>query len=104
MTGKDIRDRITQLRLEKNLSEYDLSLRLGQSKGYIQGITSGRSLPSMQMLLNICEFFDIEVSEFFESTLPSPAARELRRELQDLSDEDLNCLIHIVKRMKGTDT
>ena len=54
--------------------------------------------------LNICEFFDIEVSEFFESTLPSPATRELRRELQDLSDEDLNCLIHIVKRMKGTDT
>ena len=64
MTGKDIRERITQLRLENNLSEYDLSLRLGQSKGYIQGITSGRSLPSMQMLLNICEFFDIEVFIF----------------------------------------
>ena len=70
MTGNDIRDKITQLRMEKNLSEYDLSLQLGQSKGYIQGITSGRSLPSMAMLLNICEYFGIEVSEFFESKNP----------------------------------
>lgn len=54
MTEKDIRDKITQLRVEHNhLSEYQLSLELGQSKGYIQGITAGRSLPSMKMFLNI---------------------------------------------------
>lgn len=58
MTEKDIRDKITQLRVEHNhLSEYQLSLELGQSKGYIQGITAGRSLPSMKMFLNICEYF-----------------------------------------------
>lgn len=101
MTGKDIRDRITQLRLEKNLSEYDLSLKLGQSKGYIQGISSGHSLPSMRMFLNICEFFDVEPSEFFELSMPSPATRELQRELIGLSEEDITCLIHIVKRMKN---
>ena len=54
MTEKDIRDKITKLRVEHNhLSEYQLSLELGQSKGYIQGITAGRSLPSMKMFLNI---------------------------------------------------
>ena len=37
-----IRERITRLRLERNLSEYQLSYELGQSKGYIQSITSGR--------------------------------------------------------------
>ena len=58
MTEKDIRDKITQLRVEHNhLSEYQLSLELGQSKGYIQGITAGRSLPLMKMFLNICEYF-----------------------------------------------
>ena len=100
MTGDDIRNKITQLRMERNLSEYDLSLQLGQSKGYIQGITSGRSLPSMNMLLNICEYFGIEVSEFFETKIPSPAIRELRREIDGLSDEDVVHLIHIVKKMK----
>lgn len=38
-----IRERITRLRLERNLSEYQLSYELGQSKGYIQSITSGRA-------------------------------------------------------------
>lgn len=43
MTEKDIRDKITKLRVEHNhLSEYQLSLDLGQSKGYIQGIASGK--------------------------------------------------------------
>lgn len=40
-----IRERITQLRMQKNVSEYQMSMELGQNKGYIQGITSGRSLP-----------------------------------------------------------
>ncbi len=54
MTYEDlIRERITRLRLERNLSEYQLSYELGQSKGYIQSITSGRALPSMAMFLEI---------------------------------------------------
>ena len=51
-----IRERITRLRLERNLSEYQLSYELGQSKGYIQSITSGRALPSMAMFLDICDY------------------------------------------------
>ena len=38
-----IGQRITQLRLEKDISEYQLSLELGLSKSYIQGITSGQT-------------------------------------------------------------
>ena len=54
----------------------------------------------MNMLLNICEYFGIEVSEFFETKIPSPAIRELRREIDGLADEDVVHLIHIVKKMK----
>lgn len=100
MTGKFIRDRVTQLRMELDLSEYALSLELGQSKGYIQGITSGRSLPSMNMLLNICEFFRISPSEFFEEKLCSPAVRELQEEIRGLTDEDAQHLIYIIRKMK----
>ena len=45
-----IAERITELRLARNISEYQMSLELGQSKGYVQGITSGKCLPSMAKL------------------------------------------------------
>lgn len=41
-----VRNRITSLRLEKGISEYQLSYELGKCKTYIQAISSGKSLPS----------------------------------------------------------
>ena len=49
-----IRNRITELRMQKDVSEYKMSRALGHSKGYIQGISSGRSLPSLPEFLDIC--------------------------------------------------
>ena len=65
-----VRNRITQLRLENNISEYKLSLELGQNKGYIQSISSGRALPSMSVFFNICDYFNITPSEFFNENIP----------------------------------
>lgn len=77
-----------------------MSLDLGQSKGYIQGITSGRSLPSMKMFLLICEYFDIKPPEFFEEQMPSPMQRKVRGEMMKLTDEDLSHLLYIIQKMK----
>ena len=44
MDEEFIRNRITELRLKKGASEYQMSLALGQNRSYIQGISSGRSL------------------------------------------------------------
>lgn len=44
MDEKFIAERITELRLKKDISEYQMSLDLGKSKSYIQNISSGRSL------------------------------------------------------------
>ena len=40
--------RLTQLRLNKGVSARDMSLSIGQSPNYINGIESGQSYPSMQ--------------------------------------------------------
>ena len=48
-----IGERISELRLKKNVSEYQMSLDLGKNKSYIQSLTSGRSLPTMQSFLDI---------------------------------------------------
>ena len=66
-----IRHPITELRLSKQISEYQLSLDLGQCKSYIQGITSGKALPSVKQLYNICDYFDISLSQFFDDDKPS---------------------------------
>ena len=42
-----VRTRITRLRMDKGVSEYQMSLDLGMSKGYIQSISSGKALPSL---------------------------------------------------------
>ena len=43
-----VRERITQLRLRKGVSEYQMSYGLGHSRGYIYNISSGKALPPMK--------------------------------------------------------
>lgn len=100
-----IRERITRLRLERNLSEYQLSYELGQSKGYIQSITSGRALPSMAMFLEICDYFNLTPTEFFETKLPPLPVRETCQKLVELDDSDLalvRCLIDRLYRKSAS--
>ena len=64
MDEEFIRNRITELRLKKGVSEYQMSMELGQNRSYIQAISSGRSMPSMKQFLNICEYFEITPLNF----------------------------------------
>ena len=98
---KFIRERITKLRLNKNVSEYRMSLDLGHSDSYIRNITSGKALPSMSEFLYICEYFNITPKEFFDQESKNP---ELINELvsisNGLSNDDLLVLISKAKRIK----
>ncbi len=50
MDADFVRERITQLRVRKDVSEYKMSYDLGHSRGYINNISSGKTLPSMTIL------------------------------------------------------
>ena len=50
---------LPELRIKKNVSEYQMSLDLGKNKSYIQSISSGRSLPTMENFLEICEYLEV---------------------------------------------
>lgn len=60
-----VRNRITELRLKKNVSEHRMSLDLGKSGSYIRKISSGAALPSLHEFFNILEYLDITPSAFF---------------------------------------
>ena len=85
-----LRERITELRDRKGISEHRLSLELGKSGSYIRSITSGATLPSMKELFNIMAYFEVSPSEFF---IVVNRKNSLRAALSDrllgLSDEDL---------------
>lgn len=102
MNENFIRQRITQLRVQKNVSEYRMSIELGHSKGYIQSISSGRALPSMTEFLAICDYFEITPLEFFDAGKNDIfAAKELNREICELKNDDIELLTQIAKRLNS---
>ena len=69
MEAEFVRERITQLRLQKGVSEYKMSYDLGHSRGYINNISSGKTLPSMTEFFAICDYFEITPIDFFNSDI-----------------------------------
>lgn len=63
-----VRNRITELRLQKGVSEYQMCLDLGHGKNYIRSLTSGRALPSLSELPYICEYLGVYVQAFFDDS------------------------------------
>ena len=95
-----VRDRITQLRLAKGVSEYQMSYDLGHSRGYVYNISSGKSLPSMAEFFSICDYFEISPSEFFDRELNNPVLISMVvEELKVLTDDDILLLLTLINRL-----
>lgn len=93
-----VADRITRLRMEHNISEYQLSLELGFSKGYIQAISSGNILPSLGSLYKICEYFEITPAQFFSGkTDDTKLIEDLTSAIREMSPEEQYTLYHFLK-------
>ena len=91
---------IYKLRLKKNVSEYQMSLDLGKNKSYIQSLTSGRSLPTMQSFLDICDYLEVTPQQFFDSELHNlPLIDKATDLMKQLDDEDMLALISMLNRL-----
>lgn len=94
-----IRDRITQLRIRRNISEHKMSCDLGKGHSYIQRISSGHALPSLPMLLEICDYFCVTPEEFFHEdangALP-PLPKDFPAEFYLLSKENREHIRQII--------
>ena len=100
MDSNDVRERISQLRLKKGVSEYQMSYDLGHSRGYINNISSGKALPSMNEFFSICEYFGITPQEFFDDRLENPQLMQSVHEgLRQLKQEDLELVRSLVERL-----
>lgn len=95
MTAEEFRafigSRITELRMEKNVSERGMSLELGKSESYIRSITSGLTLPSLKEMFNIVSYFGISITDFFAPAEETDGRyHRLCERLRKLDDEQLD--------------
>ncbi len=86
-----LRDRITQLRMQMGVSEHRMSLELNKSGSYIRRITSGDALPSVHELFNIIQYFNMSPAEFFLTISNSPLKHnELYDKIRTMNKEKLD--------------
>ena len=102
MEEQFIRDRISKLREQKQVSERKMSLDLGHSTSYIRSITSGRSLPSMSEFLYICEYLGVTPMEFFNEDKATTLMQQKAIDyIYSMSYEDVSLMIGFIERMKA---
>ena len=76
-----------------------MSLELGQNKGYIQGISSGKAMPSMSGFLNICDYFGVTPLEFFDPEIKEASPiRNINEKLKRMTPDDLALLDEVLGR------
>ncbi len=96
-----VRERITQLRLKKGVSEYQMSYDLGHSRGYVYNISSGKALPPLKEFFAICDYFEISPQQFFDKQVAHPELVEKTLDgIKDLEENDILLLLDIINRLR----
>lgn len=95
-----VRDRITELRLQKGVTEYKMSYDLGHSKSYINNITARKALPSMGEFFAICDYFNITPIQFFDAEQKNPHLNsEIISLVNKLNIKDSELVLALIKRL-----
>ena len=100
MDEQCVRDRITQLRLRKGVSEYKMSYDLGHSRGYVHNISSGKATPPMKEFFAICEYFELTPQQFFDQGTQNPELiQKAINGMKQLSEDDMLMLLGFINRL-----
>lgn len=100
MNENFVKERITQLRLKKGVSEYQMSYDLGHSRGYVYNISSGKALPPLKELFAICDYFEITPQQFFDTSEQNPELIQKALEgMRRLDEGDMLMLLGFINRL-----
>lgn len=91
---------LEKYRLQKGVSQRDMSLTLGQSEGYISKLTNphAHNLPRMLNFFYICDYFGVHPKDFFNEEIDHPdQIGALIKDLYKLSDTQLEHVRAIVQ-------
>lgn len=98
MDREFIKERYANIRNAHNISARKLSFELGQSSEYINQIENGKNLPSIEGLINFCNYFNISIAEFFEEEFNYPIQyKKIINELNRLDSLELETIYKLIK-------
>ena len=98
MEKKDVALRLARLREKKGVSARDMSLSIGQNEGYINNIETGKSNPSLDGILYICDYLGITPAEFFDLDSTNPSKLDaIVKDMKKLNDQQLDILAALVR-------
>ncbi len=93
-----IKDRYAKIRSAHKISARKLSLELGQSTEYINQIENGKNMPSVEGLMNFCDYFGMSLGEFFDDQLEYPVEyKNIIKELNKLDSMEVEQIYQLLK-------
>lgn len=99
-----IGNRIKELRELNNISANKLSIYLNINPSTISKIENGASKPSLDLLMKICDYFEISMSEFFNdginTSILSHEIKELLHNSKYLTSEQIQAVNNLIKAFK----
>ena len=97
-----IANRIANLRSAKGVSAREMSLSIGQNASYINKIENQRSLPAVDALMDICDYFGITMSEFFDEGNSVPEHhRQLYADIRRLTPAQTRLMSDLAAELAG---
>ena len=97
-----ILNRITQLRLEKGISEKQMSRDIGKNSSYLASMIKSKNLPSTGALIDICEYLEIPLKDFFDTEYEHPVTvNKIVTELKKFSEKELEMVYSLVTHINS---
>ena len=92
-------ERLAKLREIKGVSAREMSLSIGLSENYINKIENGKSLPSLGVFFEICDYLEISQKDFFDEDTTDPS--QVKELITDYKMIDGSVQSSIAKLIKG---
>lgn len=98
--------KIRQLRKKRNLTQAELSAKIGIQQSDLSRMEKGEYRISLDTLFKILQVFEMTMAEFFEEVAPKEATgpqKEFLEEFSSLSSEEQEEILEFIrfKKMKG---
>ncbi len=100
----NVLEKITELRKQKNWTEYQLAEHSGLAQSTISSWYRKQMLPTIPSLLKICDAFGITISQFFlenneESVYLTEQQTALLKASTKLNSEQYNALLNFLEKL-----
>jgi len=89
------------MELRGNMSARELSINLGLNENYINQIELGKSMPSLEVVGYICDYFQITIFDFFDIDNQYPLkTKELLEVTKSLNRDEMDSIINMIRQFK----